>query len=68
MKQWLKNEKFWEIVNFNNETTFISAFIEIFESSINNDKSLFNKNVNFEKKNLNAKIQYYFLNCINNDD
>ena len=55
-------------MNFNNETTFTSTFIEIFESSINSDKSLFDKNMNFEKEKLNAKIQYHFLNCINDDD
>ena len=68
MKQWFKDEEFWEVVNFDNEITFISTFIEIFKSSINIDKSLFDRNVNFEKKKLNARIQYYFLNCINDDD
>ena len=56
MKQWFKSEELWKIVNFDNETTFISTFIEIFESSISTDKSLFDKNVNFEKEKLNAKI------------
>ena len=55
-------------MNFDNETTFTSTFIEIFENSINIDKSLFNKNVNFEEKKLNARIQYHFLNYINDDD
>ena len=55
-------------MNFNNEATFISTFIEIFENLINIDKSLFDKNVNFEKEKLNAKIQYHFLNCINDND
>ena len=50
MKQWFKNEKLWKIVNFDNETTFTLIFIEIFESLINNDKSFFDKNVNFKKK------------------
>ena len=56
MKQWFKSEELWEIINSDNETTFISAFIEIFESSINIDKSFFDKDVNFEEKKLNAKI------------
>ena len=67
MKQWFKNEEFWKIVNSDNKTTFISIFIEIFESLINSNKSLFDKNVNFKKK-LNARIQYHFLNCINDND
>ena len=56
MKQWFKNEELWKIMNFDNETTFTSTFIEIFESSINIDKSLFDKNMNFKEKKLNAKI------------
>ena len=68
MKQWFKNEKFWKIINFDNETTFISTFIETFERSISSDKSLFDKNVNFEEEKLNARIQYHLLNCINDDD
>ena len=55
-------------MNFDNKTTFILTFIETFKNSINNDKPLFNRNVNFEKEKLNAKIQCYFLNCINDDD
>ena len=55
-------------MNFNNEITFILTFIEIFESSISIDKSLFDKNVNLKKEKLNVKIQYHFLHCINNDD
>ena len=55
-------------MNFDNETTFTLTFIEIFESSINIDKLLFDENVNFEKKKLNAKTQYHFLNYINDDD
>ena len=55
-------------MNFDHETTFILTFIEIFKSSINNDKSLFEKNINFKKKKLNVKTHYYFLNCINDDD
>ena len=55
-------------MNSDSETTFISAFMKIFESLINNDKSLFNKNMNFKKKKLNAKTQYHLLNCINDDD
>ena len=37
-------------MNFDNKITFILTFIKIFESSINTDKSLFDKNVNFKKK------------------
>ena len=55
-------------MNFDNEAIFILTFIEIFKSLINIDKSLFDKNVNFEEEKLNARIQYYFLNCINDDD
>ena len=55
-------------MNFDNETTFISTFIEIFESSISIDKPLFDKNVNFEKEKLNARTQYHLLNYINDDD
>ena len=68
MKQWLKDEELWKIVNSDNEATSTSTFIETFESSISTDKSFFNKNVNFEEKKLNAKAQYHFLNCINDDD
>ena len=68
MKQWFKSEKFWKILNFDNEITFILTFIEIFKNSISIDKLLFNKNVNFKKEKLNAKIHYYFLNYINDDD
>ena len=42
-------------MNFDNEITFISIFIEIFENSINIDKLLFDKNVNFEEEKLNVK-------------
>ena len=55
-------------MNLDNETTFISTFIETFESLISNNKSLFEKNINFEEKKLNVKTQYYFLNCINDND
>ena len=68
MKQWFKNEKHKEIVNSDNEITFTLTFIEIFESLISSDKSLFNKNVNFKKEKLNAKTQYNFMNYINDDD
>ena len=55
-------------MNFNNKTTFILTFIEIFQNLINSDKSLFDKNVNFKEEKLNTKIQYHFLDCINDDD
>ena len=43
-------------MNFDNEIIFISIFIKIFKNLINNNKSFFDKNMNFEKKNLNIKI------------
>ena len=55
-------------MNSDNEIIFISIFIKIFKNSINNDKPLFDKNMNFKKERLNAKIQYHFLNCINDND
>ena len=55
-------------MNFNNKITFTSTFIELFESSINTDRSFFDKNMNFEEEKLNVKVQYHFLNCINDDD
>ena len=42
-------------MNSDNEITFISIFIKTFESLISIDKSLFDKDMNFEEKKLNAK-------------
>ena len=50
IKQWFKNEELWKIINSDNETTFILTFIEIFKNSINNNKLLFDKNINLKKK------------------
>ena len=44
----MKNFKY---IDFDNNV----AFIEIFKNSINNDKSIFNLKVNFERKKLNAR-------------
>ena len=43
-------------MNLDNEATFILTFIEIFESLINTDKPLFDRNVNFKEEKLNVRI------------
>ena len=64
MQQWIKNKRFWKIINFDNNV----AFIKTFKSLMNNDKSIFYKEINSKEVKLNARTQYYFLNCINDDD
>ena len=55
-------------MNFDNETTFISAFIKTSEISISTDKPLSDRDMSFEEEKLNVKTQYHFLNYINDDD
>ena len=75
MKQWFKNKTFWKIVDSN----FISKFIEtisiideIFIISHNNEY-IWNNQLNFDSHNdinfkFDARTQYQFIHCINDDD
>ena len=65
MKQWLKGEELWGVVDPENAIT--TPAVSTPESSVSGTISL-GKDVGFGGGKLDARAQYQLINCIDDDD